>query len=131
VVFAALALPGSALPQALILDTNGQTGDGSHSVAPVAVSQGNDDATASADAGSGSGSAATAGTQGGDDGGTASVGCANGAGTAGDSELDGSAGNCGSGGGGAAASTRPAVAETREVTHRKGPVSGALFVLTS
>ena len=101
VVFAALALPGSALPQALIVGTNGQAGDGSHSVAPVAVSQGNDDATASADAGSGSGSAATAGTQNGDGGGTAVVGCVDGAAAAGDSGLDGSAGNCGSGGGGA------------------------------
>jgi hypothetical protein len=57
--FAALALPGSALPQALTVETNGQAGDGSHSVAPVAVSQGNDEANASAEAGSGSGSAAT------------------------------------------------------------------------
>ena len=103
VVFAALALPASALPQALTVETNGQTGDGSHSVAPVAVSQGNDEANAAADAGSGSGSAATAGTQSADDGGTAAVGCVDGAATAGDSGLDGSAGNCGSGRGGAAA----------------------------
>ena len=52
VVLTALALPGSALPQALTIGTNGQAGDGSHSVAPVNIEQGNGDTNASASAGS-------------------------------------------------------------------------------
>jgi hypothetical protein len=102
IVVAALALPGSALSQALIIGTNGQPGDGDHTVAPVSVEQQNGDTSASAEAGSDNGSAATAGTQNGDDGGNAVVGCIDGAAATGDSALTGSAGNCGSGDGGSA-----------------------------
>jgi len=102
VVVTALALPGSALPQALIIGTNGQPGDGKHTVAPVSAEQQNGDTSFSANAGAGNGSAATASTQNGDDGGNAVVGCIDGAAATGDSALTGKAGNCGSGGGGAA-----------------------------
>jgi hypothetical protein len=102
VVVTALALPGSALPQALIIGTNGQPGDGKHTVAPVSAEQQNGDNGVSANAGAGNGSATTASTQNGDDGGNAVVGCIDGAAATGDSALTGKAGNCGSGGGGAA-----------------------------
>jgi hypothetical protein len=102
VVVTALALPGSALPQALILGTNGQPGDGKHTVAPVSAEQKNGDTSVSANAGAGNGSAATASTQNGDDGGNAVAGCIDGAAATGDSALTGKAGNCGSGGGRAA-----------------------------
>lgn len=101
-VAAALALPGSAHPQALIIGTNGQTGDGDHIVAPVSVEQQSGDTRAAGNAGFGTGSAATAGTRSGDDGGDAIVGCLDGAAATGDSALTGSAGNCGPGRGGAA-----------------------------
>ena len=55
----ALALPGSALPQALIIGTSGQPGDGKHTVAPVSAEQQNGDTSVSANAGAGNGSAAT------------------------------------------------------------------------
>jgi hypothetical protein len=53
VVVTALALPGSALPQALIIGTNGQPGDGKHTVAPVSAEQQNGDTSISANAGAG------------------------------------------------------------------------------
>ena len=103
VVIAALALPGSALPQALTIGTDGQAGDGSHSVAPISLAQENGDSNVAANAGSGDGNAATAGAQNSDGGGTAAVGCADGTAGTGGSGLSASAGNCGSGGGGRAA----------------------------
>jgi len=102
VVLTALALPGSALPQALTIGTTGQAGDGSHSVAPVNIEQGNGDVNASASAGSGNGNAATAGSQKSGDGGTAEAGCVDGAAGNSDSTLTAGVGNCGSGRGGAA-----------------------------
>jgi hypothetical protein len=95
VVLAALVLPGSARPQALIIGTDGEAGDGSHFVSPIKAEQKNGDTAVAADVGSGNGSAATAGTQSNGNGGQATVGCAGGTASNDGSTLDASAGNCG------------------------------------
>jgi hypothetical protein len=106
-ILAALFFAGAAQPQALIVDTAGQTvGDGSHTVAPIDVSQENGDTQAAASAGHGTGSAARADAQNGDDGVTAIVGCIDASASSGDLGASASLGNCDGGstfGGGAGA----------------------------
>jgi hypothetical protein len=115
IVMAALALPAPALPQALIIGTTSQPGNGELTVSPFVAEQQNDDTTVSASAGSDSGSAATARTQDGDDRVSVIVGCIDGTVAHGDSALTGSAGNCRSGSG------RAAKADTT----RDDPTAGA------
>jgi hypothetical protein len=106
VILAALAFAAAARPQALIVDTAGQTlGDGSHTVAPIDVAQENGDTTAAVSAGHGTGSAAQAAARNGDDSVTATVGCIDAAASSGDLAGSASLRNCdgasavGSGGG--------------------------------
>jgi hypothetical protein len=104
-ILAALFFAGAAQPQALIVDTAGQTvGDGSHTVAPIDVAQENGDTQATASAGHGTGSAARADAQNGDDSVTAIVGCIDASASSGDLGASASLGNCDGGttvGGGA------------------------------
>jgi hypothetical protein len=94
-ILAALFFAGAAQPQALIVDTAGQTvGDGSHTVAPIDVDQENGDTQAAASAGHGTGSAARADAQNGDDGVTAIVGCIDASASSGDLGASASLGNC-------------------------------------
>jgi hypothetical protein len=94
-LFAALAFAGAARPQALILDTAGQTvGDGSHTVAPIDLAQENGDTQAVVSAGHGTGSASQADVQNGDDSVTATVGCIDAAASSGDLGASASLGNC-------------------------------------
>jgi hypothetical protein len=95
VVLAALAFAAAARPQALIVDTAGQTlGDGSHVVAPIDVAQENGDTKAAVSAGHGAGSAAQAAARNGDDSVTATVGCIDAAASSGDLAGSASLGNC-------------------------------------
>jgi hypothetical protein len=103
VLIAALALPGSALPQALTIGTEGRAGDGSHFVAPIGAHEQSGNSAVAADAGAGSGSAASAGGQNGDDGASAALGCVDGTAVNGDSTLDATAGDCGGSGSAAGA----------------------------
>jgi hypothetical protein len=97
-VLAALALAAAARPQALVVDTTGQTvGDGTHQVAPIDVAQENGDTQAAASVGHGTGSAAQAAAQNGDDGVTADVGCIDAAGSSGDLGASASLGDCAGG----------------------------------
>jgi hypothetical protein len=104
-ILAALMFAGAARPQALIVDTAGQTvGDGSHTVAPIDLAQENGDTQAVASVGHGTGSAAQADAQNGDDRVTATVGCIDAAASSGDLGASASLGNCAGGstiGGGA------------------------------
>jgi hypothetical protein len=94
-ILAALAFAGAARPQALILDTAGQTvGDGSHTVAPIDLAQENGDTQAVVSAGHGTGSAAQADVQNEDDSVTATVGCIDAAASSGDLGASASLGNC-------------------------------------
>jgi hypothetical protein len=94
-ILAALFFAGAAQPQALIVDTAGQTvGDGSHTVALIDVTQENGDTQAAASAGHGTGSAARAGAQNGDDSVTAIVGCIDASASSGDLGASASLGNC-------------------------------------
>jgi hypothetical protein len=94
-ILAALFFAGAAQPQALIVDTAGQTvGDGSHTVAPIDVDQANGDTQAAASAGHGTGSAARADAQNGDDGVTAIVGCIDASASSGDLGASAGLGNC-------------------------------------
>jgi hypothetical protein len=97
-VCSALALAAAARPQALIVDTAGQTvGDGTHTVAPVDVAQENGDTQAAASVGHGTGSAAQADARNGDDSVTAVVGCIDAAASIGDLGASASLGNCAGG----------------------------------
>jgi hypothetical protein len=97
-VFAALALAAAARPQALIVDTAGQTlGDWAHTVAPVDVAQENGSTQAAASVGHGTGSAAQADAQNGNDSVTAVVGCIDVAASSGDLGASASLGNCAGG----------------------------------
>ena len=97
-ILAALVFAGAARPQALIVDTAGETlGDGAHTVAPIDVAQENGDTQVAASAGHGTGSAARADAQNGDDSVTAIVGCIDAAASSGDLGASASLGNCGGG----------------------------------
>lgn len=97
-ILAALFFAGAAQPQALIVDTAGQTvGDGQHTVAPIDVAQENGDTQAAASAGHGTGSAAQARAENGDDSATATVGCIDAAASSGDLGASASLGNCAGG----------------------------------
>jgi hypothetical protein len=94
-ILAALFFAGAAQPQALIVDTAGQTvGDGSHTVAPIDLAQENGDTQAAASVGHGTGSAARADAQNGDDSVTAIVGCIDASASSGDLGASASLGNC-------------------------------------
>jgi hypothetical protein len=94
-ILAALFFAGAAQPQALIVDTAGQTvGDGSHTVAPIDVAQENGDTQAAASAGHGTGSAARADAQNGEDSVTAIVGCIDASASSRDLGASASLGNC-------------------------------------
>jgi hypothetical protein len=94
-ILAALFFAGAAQPQALIVDTAGQTvGDGSHTVAPIDVAQENGDTHAAASAGHGTGSAAQARAVNGDDSVTSTVGCIDASASSGDPGTSASLGNC-------------------------------------
>jgi hypothetical protein len=94
-VLAALALAAAARPQALSVNTAGETvGDGSHMVAPIDVAQENGDTQVAASIGHGTGSAAQADAQNGDDRVTATVGCIDAAASSGDLGASASLGNC-------------------------------------
>jgi hypothetical protein len=97
-ILAALMFAGAARPQALIVDTAGQTvGDGAHTVAPIDLAQENGDTQAVVSAGHGTGSAAQADAQNGDDRVTATVGCVDAAASSGDLGASASLGNCAGG----------------------------------
>jgi hypothetical protein len=97
-VLTALAFAAAARPQALIVDTTGQTlGDGAHTVAPIDVAQENGDTKAAASVGHGTGSAAQAAARNGDDGVKAIVGCIDAAASSGDLGASASFGNCAGG----------------------------------
>ena len=94
-ILAALFFAGAAQPQALIVDTAGQTvGDGQHTVAPIDVAQENGDTQAAASAGHGTGSAVRADAQNGDDSVTAIVGCIDASASSGDLGASASLGTC-------------------------------------
>jgi hypothetical protein len=98
VVLATLVLAGAASPQALIVDTAGQTvGDGSHTVAPIDVAQENGDTQAVASVGHGTGTAAQADAQNRDDSVTATLACIDAAASSGDLGASASLGNCAGG----------------------------------
>jgi hypothetical protein len=97
-ILAALFFAGAARPQALIVDTAGQTvGDGTQAVAPIDVTQENGDTQAAASVGQSTGSAAEAAARNGDDSVTAAVGCIDAAASSGDLGSSASLGNCGGG----------------------------------
>jgi hypothetical protein len=97
-ILAALAFAGAARPQALIVDTAGQTvGDGTDTIAPIDVAQENGDTQAAAAVGHGTGSAARADAQNGDDSVTATVGCIDAAASSGDLGASARLGSCAGG----------------------------------
>jgi hypothetical protein len=97
-ILAALFFAGAAQPQALIVDTAGQTvGDGSNTVGPIDLVQKNGDTQASASVGHGTGSAAQADAVNGDDSVTATVGCIDASASSGDLGASASLGNCNGG----------------------------------
>jgi hypothetical protein len=94
-ILAALFFAGAAQPQALIVDTAGQTvGDGSHTAGPIDVAQEIGDTQAAASVGHGTGSAAQADAQHGADSVNAAVGCIDVAASSGDLGASASLGNC-------------------------------------
>jgi hypothetical protein len=97
-VVAALALAAAARPQALIVETAGETvGDGTHTVAPIDVAQENGDMQSAVSVGHGTGSAAQADARNGADSVTAAVGCIDAAASSGDLGASASLGNCAGG----------------------------------
>ncbi len=94
-ILAALFFAGAAQPQTLIVDTAGQTlGKGTHTVAPIDLTQENGDTQAAVSAGHGTGSAAQADVENGDDSVTAILGCIDAAASSGDLGASVSLDNC-------------------------------------